>query len=361
MDLLTETRQENKFLTISIAYLGTKFIGELDNTLHKDIDLIQFDKLEVLAGYLKKQSLLSVPDILLLEIEDNIGPLLSFVSELRSSSTNRGISIILLAFKNNKEDILKAFFSRVNDIYFYPFNIVNIQERLKFIVKFKLLNDKSRVITTSKVHEEYRMPLFKRLFDILVAGGLLLAACPIMILIAILIKMDSRGPVFYISKRAGCGYKVFNFFKFRSMRADADKKLAELASLNQYASNGSPTAFVKIKDDPRVTKLGSFLRNTSLDELPQLFNVLKGDMSLVGNRPLPLYEAQMLTSDEWSMRFLGPAGITGLWQVTKRGKSDMSDEERRKLDNYYVRNFSFWMDFKVLMKTVPALIQKEKV
>ncbi|PPL00270.1 sugar transferase [Parapedobacter indicus] len=361
MDLLTETRQENKFLTISIAYLGSKFIGELDKTLHKDIDIIQFDKLEVLAGYLKKQSLLSIPDILLLEIEDNIGPLFSFVSELRNSSANKGISIILLAFKNNKEAILKTFFSRVNDIYFYPFNVVNIQERLRFIVKFKLLDDKSRTITTNKVHEEYRMPLSKRLFDILVAGSLLLAACPIMILVAILIKLDSPGPVFYVSKRAGSGYKVFNFFKFRSMRVDADKKLAELASLNQYANNGSPTAFVKIKDDPRVTKLGSFLRNTSLDELPQLLNVLKGDMSLVGNRPLPLYEAQMLTSDEWSMRFLGPAGITGLWQVTKRGKSDMSDEERRKLDNYYVNNFSFWMDFKVFMKTIPALIQKEKV
>ena len=361
MDLLTETRQENKFITISIAYLGTKLIGELDKTMHKDIDIIQFDELEVLNGYLKKQSVLSVPDILLLEIGDNIAPLLSFVLELRNSSTNKGISIILLAFKNNRDEILKAFSPLVNDIYFYPFNVVNIEERLKFIVKFKLLNNKSNVVVTNDVVGGYRMPLTKRMFDILVAGCLLLAATPILMIVAILIKLDSKGPIFYISERAGSGYKVFKFYKFRSMRLNADKELAKLSALNQYALTGGSSAFVKIKDDPRVTQLGSFLRNTSLDELPQLINVLKGDMSLVGNRPLPLYEAQQLTSDEWARRFLGPAGITGLWQVTKRGKSEMSDEERRQLDNDYTENFSFWMDFKILVSTIPALFQKESV
>ncbi|MEP6611968.1 MAG: sugar transferase, partial [Mucilaginibacter sp.] len=120
-------------------------------------------------------------------------------------------------------------------------------------------------------------------------------------------------------------------------------------------------AFVKIKDDPRVTKLGKFLRNSSLDELPQLFNILLGDMSLVGNRPLPVYEAEMLTSNEWSMRFLGPAGLTGLWQITKRGKADMSERERKKLDNFYAQNYSFWLDWKILIRTVPAVFQKEKV
>src|SRR5690606_29601968 len=163
---------------------------------------------------------------------------------------------------------------------------------------------------------------------------------------------------FYKSKRAGSGYKIFDFYKFRSMKADADKELSALSGLNQY---GGTSAFVKIKNDPRITRLGAFLRNTSIDELPQLFNVLKGDMSLVGNRPLPLYEAQQLTSDEWSMRFLGPAGITGLWQVTKRGRGEMSDEERRQLDNDYAKHFSVWMDLKILLKTVPALFQKEAV
>jgi lipopolysaccharide/colanic/teichoic acid biosynthesis glycosyltransferase len=116
-----------------------------------------------------------------------------------------------------------------------------------------------------------------------------------------------------------------------------------------------------IKNDPRITRIGGFLRSSSLDELPQLFNILMGDMSLVGNRPLPLYEAEMLTSNEWSMRFLGPAGLTGLWQISKRGKEDMSERERKKLDNFYAQNYSFWLDLKILLGTFPALFQKEKV
>jgi len=120
-------------------------------------------------------------------------------------------------------------------------------------------------------------------------------------------------------------------------------------------------AFNKISNDPRITPVGNFLRNTSLDELPQLFNVLFGDMSIVGNRPLPLYEAEKLTTDVQSMRFVAPAGITGLWQVSKRGNKDMSPEERMELDNFYAKNYSFLLDFKILMKTFPALLQKDNV
>ena len=120
-------------------------------------------------------------------------------------------------------------------------------------------------------------------------------------------------------------------------------------------------AFIKIKDDPRVTKAGSLMRNTSIDELPQLINVLKGDMSIVGNRPLPLYEAEKLTTDKYVLRFLAPAGLTGLWQVEKRGKAEMSEEERLMLDNAYAENYSLLGDIKLLFKTIPALFQKEKV
>lgn len=141
------------------------------------------------------------------------------------------------------------------------------------------------------------------------------------------------------------------------MRQNADKEVQNLMTKNQYGES----AFFKLQNDPRVTKLGSFLRNTSIDELPQLFNVIKGDMSIVGNRPLPLYEAEQLTTNEWSMRFLGPAGITGLWQIIKRGKSDMSDRERKKLDNFYNKKFSIWLDLKIIFMTIPVLFQKEKV
>jgi len=120
-------------------------------------------------------------------------------------------------------------------------------------------------------------------------------------------------------------------------------------------------AFVKFKNDPRITKVGKFIRKTSIDELPQLINVLKGDMSIVGNRPIPLYEAEVLTSDEYSERFLAPSGITGLWQVTKRGKSEMSAEERKQLDNTYARTYTFWGDIWLLIRTVKALMQTEDV
>jgi lipopolysaccharide/colanic/teichoic acid biosynthesis glycosyltransferase len=124
---------------------------------------------------------------------------------------------------------------------------------------------------------------------------------------------------------------------------------------------------VKIADDPRITKVGRFIRNTSIDELPQLINVIKGDMSIVGNRPLPVYEAELLTKDDLSKRFLAPAGITGLWQVELRGRGgDMSEDERKRLDNEYADhfigdNYSFWYDFKLILRTIPALLQKDTV
>ena len=120
--------------------------------------------------------------------------------------------------------------------------------------------------------------------------------------------------------------------------------------------------FVKLENDPRITKVGRIIRKYSIDELPQLFNILKGDMSVVGNRPLPLYEAEKLTADESIDRFIAPAGLTGLWQVMKRGDSGrMSAEERKQLDIIYGQTFSFLLDCKILLKTFTAFIQKENV
>ena len=130
----------------------------------------------------------------------------------------------------------------------------------------------------------------------------------------------------------------------------------------EQRNNEQKNSFVKLENDPRITKVGHFIRKYSIDELPQLFNILKGDMSIVGNRPLPLYEAELLTKDDYIDRFMAPAGLTGLWQVEKRGDAGkLSAEERKQLDIKYAQNYSFWMDIKIILKTITAFIQKENV
>lgn len=235
----------------------------------------------------------------------------------------------------------------------------------------------------------------KRLLDIILSAGALLILSPVLLLVALIIKIESKGPVLYGSPRVGRYYQQFKLLKFRTMYVGADQALKSLGHLNLYneAKNGlvkltcdhpgkdcvmivnifskyvcehslnqsNSSAFFKIKDDPRITRVGRFLRNTSLDELPQLINVIRGNMSLVGNRPLPLYEAEQLTKDAAILRFAAPAGITGLWQITKRGKADMSEEERIELDKVYANEHSLTLDFKLMLKTIPALLQSENV
>ncbi len=282
----------------------------------------------------------------------------------------------------------------------YPetFNVEDLTKRFLFIKE----NYEALQVNKKDAIEPFKLPLWKRLFDILFSGTILLILLPIFLIIIIAIRLESKGKFYYAAPRIGTGYQVFGFLKFRSMYSNADKRVEELMKLNQYQKDMAveepgesstykkidsantvlisddglvseddvkqkksikrENAFFKIANDPRITKVGRILRNTSLDELPQLINVLKGDMSIVGNRPLPLYEAEMLTTDQWAKRFMAPAGITGLWQVTKRGGSNvMSADERKQLDVEYAENFSFWYDLKILFKTIPAMIQKENV
>ena len=234
--------------------------------------------------------------------------------------------------------------------------------KAKFLNKTKSnISDKAwlKKIETSTTSVCSHRSFTKRTFDILISSMALIAFSPFFLLIAIAIKLESRGSIFYVAKRAGRGYKIFNFYKFRTMVVGADSKINEYSHLNQYNSTSTlGPKFYKIENDPRITKIGAFLRKTSLDELPQLINVLLGDMSLVGNRPLPLYEAATLTTDEWAKRFLAPAGITGLWQIKKRGNKDMSVEERINLDIYYANKYNFAYDLWIMANTPTALIQK---
>lgn len=294
----------------------------------------------------------------------------------------------------------------VTDIFVLPIKVSAIEIRINFCIKnWTSINTQIK----RNVFKTYKTPFVKRVFDLVFAGSVLLVLSPILLLVILAVRLESKGPVFYYSLRVGTGYKIFKFFKFRSMYVNADQRLKDLKHLNQYSTAGAGTvetsednapvlcdeckvtgskcrfpvyadnnqwcekkysvfkkatansAFIKIKDDPRVTKVGKILRNTSIDELPQLVNVLIGDMSIVGNRPLPLYEAEKLTTDKYALRFMAPAGITGLWQVEKRGKGEMSEEERLMLDNNYAKNHSFLYDIGLILKTIPALFQKESV
>jgi lipopolysaccharide/colanic/teichoic acid biosynthesis glycosyltransferase len=216
-------------------------------------------------------------------------------------------------------------------------------------MKATLKEDESLVVPSVNFHS-----ILKRSFDIMVSLTALLLLSPVFILVALAIRIESKGPILYISKRAGRGYKIFDFYKFRTMLAGADNRIQELSHLNQYAeSESSDPSFFKINNDPRITRIGEFLRNTSLDELPQLLNVLLGD-----NRPLPLYEAAKLTTDQCAQRFLAPAGMTGLWQIKKRGREDMSVEERISLDIDYANNYNFIYDLWIMANTPSAIIQK---
>ncbi len=357
----TMSHWENSSYTIRIVAKVSDQLNEtLLKPLSKNFDVERKATIEELESHLFDQSLLSLPEILIIEIE-NDEFCFEWIRKIKQHTMLKGLIVVLVSQQRKPEWLKKAKELNVHDYYAENFPIKDISERLVFLVKFKLIRPKLTDLSAS-AEIEYKIPIIKRIFDIVFSGGLLLVLSPVLLIIALLIRLDSKGPIVYKSKRVGTGYKIFDFYKFRSMYSDADKRLADLKALNQYSQNdNSGSVFVKLKNDPRVTKIGRILRKTSLDELPQLVNILKGDMSTVGNRPLPLYEAEQLTSNEWAWRFIAPAGLTGLWQISKRGKEDMSERERKKLDNFYAKKFSIWFDLKILFKTIPAMFQHEDV
>ena len=190
----------------------------------------------------------------------------------------------------------------------------------------------------------------KRTFDVLVSGALVVIALPIWAVIALAVKLDSPGPVFYRDRRVGLGERQFGMFKFRSMYVDAATRQSALEAANEASG-----PLFKIKDDPRVTRAGRFLRRYSIDELPQVLNVLRGEMSLVGPRPLPLRDYVQL--EDWHRRrYRVLPGMTGLWQVS--GRIELTFDDLVRLDFYYLENWSIWLDISILAKTLPAVVAR---
>ncbi|MBC5606457.1 sugar transferase [Bacteroides difficilis] len=317
-----------------------------------------------------------------------------------------GLYMVLVMDSLSKEEAAQYLKAGINNTIKFEMTHEALTDLSTFLKRRKEQKIKDLQLKAQNI-KAFRLPLWKRIFDILFSGMAILCLSPLLIFTALAIRLESKGAVIYKSKRVGSNYQIFDFLKFRSMYTDADKHLKDFNALNQYQqeeeeepdiwgedidtdmneegdeeeillvsddfviseedyihkkSKEKSNAFVKLENDPRITKIGRFIRKYSIDELPQLFNILKGDMSIVGNRPLPLYEAELLTSDEHIDRFIGPAGLTGLWQVEKRGEAGkLSSEERKQLDITYAKTFSFWLDIKIILKTVTAFIQKENV
>lgn len=331
----------------------------------------------------------------------------------------RTIYIILMTDKMSSEERDIYMKCGINDTINHDASVTELNKKIQFI------SDRENILFDSEAPKyrilKFKIPVWKRLFDIVFSGLAIILLSPVFIITAIAIRLESPGPIMFKSKRVGTNYTIFDFLKFRSMYIDAEQRLKELSKdYNQYASEREEeeakstitaplgdqaememlnmgmesemmisdeeimlvgddfvvaesdfnkkkeedinNAFVKIENDPRITKVGKFIRKYSIDELPQLFNILKGDMSIVGNRPLPLYEAEKLTADSNIDRFMAPAGLTGLWQVEERGKGgNMSAEERKQLDITYGQTYNFALDMKIIFRTLTAFIQKENV
>jgi lipopolysaccharide/colanic/teichoic acid biosynthesis glycosyltransferase len=340
------------------------------------------------------------------------------ITYLRKKCAN--IYIILLTDVLTDEDRQIYQKCGINDTLSVNASVTELNKKIQFI------SDREAIMFDDQVSKKhilrFKIPLWKRAFDIIFSLLAIIILSPIFIITAIAIRLESPGPILFKSKRVGTNYTIFDFLKFRSMYTDAEKRLKEVSKTagNQYAEKDEKeeakanitaplgdeaemammamgmesdmmisddevmlvgddfvvaesdfnkqkdddinNAFVKIENDPRVTKVGRFIRKYSIDELPQLINILRGDMSVVGNRPLPLYEAEKLTADSSIDRFMAPAGLTGLWQVEERGKGGaMSAEERKQLDILYGQTYSFALDMKIIFRTLFAFVQKENV
>lgn len=345
-------------------------------------------------------SIKSKDDIAVLFERQNIQKDLLDIAYLRKKYPS--VYMVLVTSELTKEESLKYLKAGINNTIIPQAQKESITDLYRFILIRSESKSKGRYKKEKKqIVNSFRLPLWKRVFDIIFSSVALMFLSPLLLVTACAIAVESKGKIIYKSKRVGSNYQVFDFLKFRSMYSDSDKKLKELNELNQYQSEQDTIEllpdqaqenateeiilvsddfviseldylaqktiekknnFVKLEHDPRITKVGRFIRKYSIDELPQLINILKGDMSIVGNRPLPLYEAELLTSDEYIDRFMAPSGLTGLWQVEKRGESGkLSAEERKQLDIIYAKNFSFWLDIKIILKTFTAFIQKEDV
>ncbi|WP_262889394.1 sugar transferase [Flammeovirga aprica] len=382
-----------------VLYLeDDRFMFEfVEHVLKHKYEIIEARSIEQAQEILSKVSI----SLLLSDLHIHDESMIDFLGELKQDDAYKHLPIVVLTSEidvNCKMELLKSGVSEYITKPFVPENLDIILENV--IYQFEVLDDYEMVEFPKQKLLKRRRNLYvllndftKRIFDIVVSATLIIILSPILLLIAAAIRLESKGAVIYSAKRVGRYYAIFPFYKFRSMRVDADSMVSSLQKENaynneeegdekekkeeidphmlysdkgfqvtykDYIKEKNKSSFFKLKNDPRVTKVGALIRKTSLDELPQLFNVLFGHMSIVGNRPLPIYEAEQMTKDKSILRFAAPAGITGLWQVEKSKRAFMSIDERIELDTKYARKYNIFYDIGLMLKTIPAMIQKEE-
>ena len=313
-----------------------------------------------------------------------------------------GLYMVLVMDSLSKEEAAQYLKAGINNTIKFEMTHEALTDLSTFLKRRKEQKIKDLQLKAQNI-KAFRLPLWKRIFDILFSGMAILCLSPLLIFTALAIRLESKGAVIYKSKRVGSNYQIFDFLKFRSMYTDADKHLKDFNALNQYQqeeeepdiwgedidtdmneegdeeeillvsddfviseedyihkkSKEKSNAFVKLENDPRITKIGRFIRKYSIDELPQLFNILKGDMSLVGPRPeRPQIAAEYREyMPEFDYRLKVKGGLTGFAQIY--GKYNTTPYDKLKLDLMYIENYSLRLDFKLILMTIKVVFMKE--
>lgn len=328
----------------NVIILGT---GELAQVIYDKIAEHPFTTYKILGFLDYKDENRIVND------EKIIGKFKNFDEIIRKMNIEEVIIAIPNLTKEELSHVINKLERTVRKIKYVPdlYGLISFSNKI---------NDLDGVLTIT-ASQELLNPLnlvIKRIFDIALSIVGLILLSPVFLIIAILIKKEDKGPVFFKHKRIGKDLKEFEMYKFRTMYPDAEKRLEELLEKDEKIREEWFKHF-KLKDDPRITKIGKILRKTSLDELPQLINVLKGDMSLIGPRPVVKKEVELYYGEDIAKEvFSIKPGITGMWQAN--GRSDVEDySERIALDLYYLRNWSLELDFIIFLKTIKIVIDKK--
>jgi undecaprenyl-phosphate galactose phosphotransferase len=341
---LTKTVENYSRLVVGLTFVLMVFFIPLAKNISKKL-------LYKLGLWQKKAAIYGDDPFLIKEIYGN--PYLGYIQP----EQNEEPATVFINSQGYTPDALKSLITaqmrQKHEVIFIP--LVNDYDLTHSHI-YELANTHTNLIVyKNRIKSRYRM-IFQQTYNYLLAILSLPVFIPIIAIFAVLIKSESKGPIFFKHTRIGKNGRKIPTYKFRSMYVDADERLKELLKTDPEAKKEWEKCF-KLKNDPRVTKIGAFLRSTSLDELPQIFNVLRGEMNFVGPRPVLQEELDRYYKDKAEYYYMVKPGITGLWQVS--GRSDTDYESRVALDKWYVLNWSLWLDIVILLKTIKVVLKRD--